>query len=245
MRRTLLSDAKAKSNTPLIVELVGVAGSGKTSVASELYRHGRGIARGNFPDIHDLKNVKFFLVNGIALIPLLLRLRRASGQRLTRRQAAWMMILTGWPALLRRDQGNDTSVIVVDQGAIYMLTELHSFGPECLRSRDVEWWWDRTYSQWARTLDLVVWLDAPNGILIERIQRRHRGHWVENRPEREVVQFLNQFRAGYEYVIGRLAAINKELKVLKIDTARASEDVVLGQILSQVWSEKQRVTHIL
>ena len=228
----LMADAKATVHRPLIVELMGLAGAGKTSTAADLHQLGGGIARGDFPDVHKLRSAQFFVVNGIVLTPLLLRLRRENGLRLTRRQAAWMMILTGWPALLQRAPSNDTSVIIVDQGALYMLAELRSYGPECLKGRTAAEWWVTMYCRWARTLDLVIWLDAPDAILMQRIRKRHCGHWAEDKPDDQVVQFLSRFRAGYEHVIGEMAANNGELLVVRIDTACAPKDEVVAQVLS-------------
>ncbi len=75
----------------------------------------------------------FYISNGIQLISSLIRLPPSNSRQLTRREFAWMSILYGWSALLRKESHNSNKAIILDQGPVYLLAEMRLFGPEYLR----------------------------------------------------------------------------------------------------------------
>ena len=56
-----------------MVEIVGPAGAGKTTLYQALDRHPEFIRLENFPDVRKVADAPFFILNGLQLIPSLLR----------------------------------------------------------------------------------------------------------------------------------------------------------------------------
>jgi thymidylate kinase len=121
-----------------------------------------------------------------------------------------------------------------------MLTMLYLFGPEALRSPSPKDWWTRTCKQWADTLDTVIWLDAANATLLERVRARKVGHRLKGKSDAEAFEFLRRYRESYGQVIAWLTANNDDLKVLTIDTARESLDRVVNGLLLEFGLKESR-----
>ncbi len=144
-----------------------------------------------------------------------------------------MAILNGWHHLLRRRVANDGKVVVLDQGPVFMLTQLHMLGPESLRSRSANKWWEGVYRQWAATLDMVVYVDTSDTQLLARICARDKWHVMKEKAEPEIFQFLALYRVAYEQVISMLTSNHSNPKVLQFDTAQESLDGIVNRLLGE------------
>lgn len=209
-----------------IVEIVGPAGAGKTTLYQALNFHTDLIRLGNFPDVRKVIDAPFFIWNGIRIIPNLLRLYRSDSRQLTRREFAWMSILYGWTELLRKESRRDNRVIVLDQGPVYLLAEMWLFGPEYLKRAGAQGLWQTLYKRWGTTLDIVVWLDAEDEVLFDRIRNRQQGHIVKEQPATVVFEFLNCYRSEYERILSILEAQESSLKILRFDTQQPPKDIL-------------------
>ena len=212
-----------------VVEVVGVAGAGKSTLCQALGEYPKLFRLDNFPDVRRLENAPFYLGNGLKLIPKLLRLDRSGSRQLSRREFAWLTILHGWPTLFRKAR-NDGSVIILDQGPIYLMAELLLFGPEYLRKEAAEFLWQDLYNQWRDIITMVVWLDAPDEILLDRIRTRQQDHIVKNQPLQMVVEFLARYRRQYEVIMAGLASQANSPKVLRFDTGCLSTQAIARQL---------------
>lgn len=232
---TVVDDARLESTSigrsPLVVELVGPAGAGKTTISMALTRRSAGILESNFPYVRSVMDTSFFVRHGLLLAPTLFCLPHDNGRWLTRREIAWMMILNGWHHVLRRQSTRSGKIIVLDQGPIFLLAELDEFGPKCLQNPSAERWWAEKYGQWAATLDIVVWLDTSDDCLLERIRTRAKWHLMKDAPAPEVFEFLARYRVAYEKVISNLTANSHGPKVLRFDTDRESLDGIVNRLL--------------
>jgi thymidylate kinase len=80
-------------------------------------------------------------------------------------------------------------------------------------------WWLETAVAWGLLLDTVVWLDAPDDVLIERIRERGRSHRVKGAPEDQARLFLARHRAAYD---ATLDVLNRTgTRVIRVDTSTA------------------------
>lgn len=203
-----------------VVEIVGPAGAGKSTLYQVL--RGRDNLRlDNFPDVRRLANLPFFLWNGAQVIG---SLRGLGG--LSRRELAWMAILQGWPALLQK---TDSRVTVLDQGPVYLMADLREFGPASLRTSAADAWWHDLSTRWSQTLDLIVWLDADDADLLERIHTREKAHIVKDAPAEETLSFLNRYRAAYERVMADL-----HVPVLRFDSSRMTSMQIAENLLREL-----------
>ena len=217
-----------------VVEIIGPAGAGKTTLYQALDCYTESIRLGNFPDVRKVTNAPFFISNGLRLIPSLLRLYRRNSRQLTRREFAWMTMLSGWSDLLRRGSNNDNKVVILDQGPIYLLAEMRLFGPEYLRQKTAEKLWQDLYERWRATLHMVVWLDAADDVLLDRIRNRRQEHVVKTQPATVVYEFLGRYRTEYEFIISALTAKEVGPKILQFDTERQQPPDIVNQFLSEV-----------
>ena len=114
-----------------------------------------------------------------------------------------------------------------------MMAQLQMFGPDSLRSRSAKNWWDRIYRQWAATLDMVVYLDAPKRILKERIYNRGQWHIMKEKNKTEVLEFLINFRMTYVQLMSKLKENYDSPKILRFDTSRKSPDVIANSLVTE------------
>jgi deoxyadenosine/deoxycytidine kinase len=217
-----------------VVEIVGPAGAGKTTLCQALACHAECIRFENFPDVRKVADAPFFISNGLHLIPSLLRLYQPNSRQLTRREFAWMSILNGWSALLRRESNEGNKVIILDQGPLYLLAEMQLFGPEYLKQKAAERLWNDLYDRWKAALYMVVWLDASNDVLLDRIRTRRQEHIVKTQPATVVYEFLDRYRVEYEFILSILTAKESGLKVLKFDTGRQQPKDIEDQFLYEL-----------
>lgn len=143
-----------------------------------------------------------------------------------------MAVVKGWHRVLGRQASNNGTVIVLDQGPVFKLAWLHELGHGSLKSQAFERWWDSTLKQWATLLDVVIWLDAPDTILLERIDARDKVHLVKGKSEQDAFEFLARCRTAYEHVISMLMANSDAPGVLCFNTARESLDQIVDNVLA-------------
>ncbi len=209
-----------------IVEIVGPAGAGKTTVSRMLLRHGEGVQLGRFPDVHKKGDALFFVYHGFGLIPFLICSCHGKGEWLSRREFAWLAILRGWSRRLQLEKRRGQKVVVLDQGPIYLLAETKELGPKCLSGQRTERFWKRIYKRWGTTLDMVICLDADNPCLQERIQTRTKGHVVKNEASPAVFKFLDSYRTAYHHIFERLKADGGNPRIIKFDTGQEQPEEI-------------------
>lgn len=217
-----------------IIEIVGPAGAGKTTLYQALGCYTDHIQLDNFPDVHKWSDAPFYILNGVRLVSSLVRLPKSNSRPLTRRELAWMSILYGWSALLRKQSQGNNKAIILDQGPIYLLAEMRLFGPEYLRQSSAESLWQDFYKRWQATLDMVVMLDAANDVLLERIRDREQDLIVKDQPAPVVYDYLNRYRTQYAFLLSTLAAKNTNLKILRCDAGLMRPEEILNRFLSEL-----------
>src|SRR2546425_11413410 len=145
---------------PLIVELVGPAGVGKSALAQRL------LAR---PDVvrASVWNLPAALLieSAVRSLPLLLRLCVVT-RALPREELKQIVRLNALRLFISRRVAG-AAVVVLDEGPVFALSWLRVFGHPRLQNGRAEPWWLATYAVWAALLDRVVLLDAPEPVRSE------------------------------------------------------------------------------
>lgn len=196
------------------IELVGPAGAGKTTLVASLAQLGfRCRPPAPIPTSAYLRHA---LSNLVAHVPAMARARTPTGWPELRSAvylSAWLdeLSLREDEVSLREEELSPApplaegggEVVVYDHGPLYRIATLGWFGrPPC----QAEWRGqrgERAARLWADALDLVVLLDAPDDVLIERIERRDQDHLVKGRPETEARAFLARYRSAFDEIVAR------------------------------------------
>jgi hypothetical protein len=218
---------------PRVVEIIGPAGAGKTTLFKALGDYPEHIRLSYYPDVHSAANVPFFVWYGLLLFPSLLRIYRRPSRWLSRREFASLTIIKGWPFILKREVKKTDQVILLDQGPVFMLAEMRKFGPEYLTRKTTEKFWQRLYCKWANTLDLIIWLDAKDDALMKRIQVRPKEHLVKHQSAPAISDFLAGYRRTYEDIVAALGSCLNGPRVLRFDTGMLMPSQIIKQLLTE------------
>jgi hypothetical protein len=184
-----------------VVELVGPAGVGKSTLASTLPAADPGVRAG--PNLWGLPK-GLLLASAFALIPTIVA-AAIGGKPLHRAEIGQMIRIGALRRAIARAARNGYRTMIIEEGPVFGLTWLEVF----YESSDDPWralWRRRERDQWASALDTVVRLDAPDSELARRIRSRAKEHMVKNSPDEEIEAFMTRFRSKFDQVIGDMAA---------------------------------------
>ncbi len=182
-----------------VVELVGLAGAGKSTLARELA--GEPTVQLGLP----LTRGRAAVAQATAVAPFAVPyLRDARGSAwFTRDEVRGLGYLRAWQKALTRPRAGSPCV-VLDHGPLFRLAQLDAYGPPVASTAAFRRWWDVTLDQWVDLLDVVVWLDAPEELLVRRIRSRDQRHVLRDADDDAARLFLGRYRASYERVLDRV-----------------------------------------
>jgi cytidylate kinase len=210
---------------PLVVEVIGPAGSGKTTLAKALCRRPE-ITAGI--ELSRASHVPHLIHHTLLLLPVFL-LARGEGGWLTRKEMRSMTYLRAWPRQLTRTP-IDRAVTVLDHGPVFRLARLRAFGPRITRSAPFDRWWERSLGIWSGLLDAVIALDAPDAVLVDRIRSRAQQHRMKAESRSEAESFLKRYRATYQDIIEKLDGP----RLIRVDSSQQSPDEIATSACEQL-----------
>jgi len=207
------------ANRPLVLELVGPAGAGKTTLLQILSQRNKRIRTG-------VRIPKSFYIRGVLLlVPTFLRIHSRPSKGVQWKEMKRILYLKALHRLLRQEKAKGYEAIVLDEGPVYMLSRLRVFGGEAIQSLSFEKWWQSAIKQWANTIDGIVWLDAEDPTLADRIRTRNQPYPMKDISDLSMKKFFALYRAAFEHVITELTA-NDGPEVIKFSTDRDSTDQI-------------------
>ncbi|HXF83162.1 MAG TPA: hypothetical protein VNN19_10465 [bacterium] len=121
--------------------------------------------------------------------------------------------------------------LVLDEGPVFTLSRLHLFAPDVVLRTSWSRWLDAAIEAWARALDIVILLDAPDPVLARRIRRRSKPHLVKNGTDHDMAVFAASYRAAFAHVLRALAAHGGP-PVVRITTADEPVEQLAEQVLA-------------
>ena len=208
---------------PLVVALVGVAGVGKSSLAGALARLE--------PEARVRPRITWwqYLANIPAMLPTFLQIHRPFRGVLFKEMKR-LLRLHVLHKLVRETKGR--GILVFDEGPVYLLARILVYGERRIQTRGFEDWWRRTIAQWAAELDVIVWLDAPDGVLGPRLRNRPLHPFVYT-GDRSVQALLRAYRDAFSRVIDELVAAGAPHPWV-VSTARGSVDRTAYELLARL-----------
>ena len=215
---------------PLVAEIVGPSGAGKSTVSAFLNSNGASARAGI--TIWGLPTASL-VTSGLISLPDLARLsfERRSVRRDELKQA---IRLTAFRRLLGRyiDGNKDRhySALFMDEGVVFALAKLRAdIGIEFASER-LKRWEQKMLDRWSKMLDVVIWLDAPDAVLTQRIRSREKLHRMKDEPDHRVNDFLKNYRAAYESVVSELIR-RGNVRVLRLNTENFDPAGISEEIL--------------
>ena len=221
-----------KQKSLIIVEMVGPAGAGKTTLSRHLTQRSDKFQIGAEIELRTMKYIPVFLYGLLMSLPVILY-QRWKGRCFTWDEIKALAYLRDWNRVLHQPRGNIGRVILLDHGPVFKLATLNEFGPERLKAEGFDYWWNDMIERWASALDIVIWLDAPDAVLESRINSRTQRHLVKGKTEYEISQFLARYRRSYERILSRLTA-NEGPALFRYDTSRTNIEQIADEILLTV-----------
>jgi cytidylate kinase len=211
---------------PLVVEVIGPAGSGKTTLARALCRRPE-IKTGI--ELSRASHVPHLIHHTLLLLPVFLFVR-GDGGWLTRKEMRSMTYLRAWPRQLTRTP-TERAVTVLDHGPVFRLARLRAFGPRITRSAPFDRWWERSLGIWSGLLDAVIALDAPDTVLVDRIRARDQKHRMKAEGRSEAERFLKRYRETYQEIIDKLEG---GPRLIRMDSSQQSPDEIATAACEQL-----------
>lgn len=207
------------------IELVGPAASGKSTLYRALAARSERVIPG--VPFGGLGHLRLGLRHAGQLLPAWL----ASRDRwLDEKELRSMNYVVGWAEGLERGGARD-ALAVFDHGPIFRLARLRAFGPRLVESAAFARWADAAVARWARLLDALVWLDAPDALLAARIDGRDERHRMQGGAAADTERFLARYRAAYDALLSKLAAAGAPAPI-RIDTSREAPERIAERLLA-------------
>ncbi|MGI0024914.1 MAG: hypothetical protein ACREA4_07200 [Nitrososphaera sp.] len=142
-----------------------------------------------------------------------------------------MVYLEAWLHALRQQAQDTNFITILDHGPIFRLASLAAFGPELTQSQLFKRWWNSVLDQWSGTLKTIIWLDAPDAVLLPRIRSRDCKHAIKGKSDEQARDFLVRYRTAYERIITRMTA-NGGPNVLCFDTSETAVDKLVRSVIA-------------
>lgn len=216
------------SEQPRVLELVGLAGAGKTTLERALHLRDARIRLVDAPA--KTRYVPFAARRAHLWLSSLLWHYRGS-RWLALDEIKLMGYLEVWGSYLERVRRTPGCVTVLNPGSVYWLASLREFGPSCFEHYSCGEWWDRMLNQWADVIDLAVWLDAPDSVLLERVHCRTQWHEAKAQPDRQVLQRFGRLRRCYGHILADMVT-RGDLEVLHFRTDQVSSEQIADRVLA-------------
>jgi hypothetical protein len=128
-----------------------------------------------------------------------------------------LVYVTRWPRSLGRSTAPGT-VLLFDQGPLYALVRLTAEEKPFVTRRAFGRWREEMLGSWASELTALIFLDAPDAVLWDRINERSQGHRAKGGEAKAGLRFIARYREVFEDVLRRVEELGGP-QVLRFDTS--------------------------
>jgi hypothetical protein len=212
---------------PVLVEVIGPAAAGKTSLVRALRRSDPSLAVGL-----RVPRWRWFpaLMRRLTPIFALWVLRYRRDRWFTWNEMKSIAFVDAWLSTVERD-GAVRGPTLLDHGPVYRLARIREFGPAVARSDRFERWRAQRLRRWLGVLDLIVSLDAPDDALLARVDER--GHWwlSEHRPIEDKRDFYARYRRAFEEALR--TPVPDPPSVVRVRSDEATPEEIAERVLSR------------
>lgn len=217
-----------------LVEITGVAGSGKSTITSIL-TDGE-YARAPFISARDPKQISLFLRSLPQVVPLIVGNARRP-PRMTWADFKLMVYISSWDTYLEKMPSPET--FIFDQGPLYALARLRAKGIGVASTPAFAGWWSEMLGKWLDEISLVIWLDADDNVLLERVNRRDGAHDLRGAPVERAKEFLRRYRTLFAEIESEIQHRGRP-ELQRIDTGRLGVDDAAEAAIDAVASRREQ-----
>ena len=206
------------------VEFLGPAGSGKSTLIAEVGR--------TFPQVRSTLRLSRAstaarMLSGAARGARAHLAGGRQGRFLSRHELRSFAYLELWPTALARQR--PVTAQLFDHGPVFRLAVLGALGPPLTRRAPFVGWWNAQVDAWRSRLTAIVWLDAPDDVLMQRVRAREQRHELEHLTESAAHRFLADYREAYRDLLERMAGSGGP-QVIRFDTRQASPGTMCREL---------------
>jgi predicted ATPase len=216
-----------KSTThSFVAEIIGPAGSGKTTLSQHLRQKNdlrTGLSVWGLPPSR--------LVMGAVSSISNLRSLVHSSQSFDWDNAKLIVQHNTLLRVIQRESVKGYDALLLDEGTVFALAKLRVYCPGM--NGNSELWMQDLFDRVAGVLDAVIWLDAPDAVLTQRIRDRAKPHQVKYESDAMIQDHLMRYRNSYDLVVLELSRRNG-LQVFKFSTDQLPLEHIADRVLSQV-----------
>jgi len=205
----------------VVIELVGPAGVGKSAVAAELTR--LGVVRTGVWGLPPLLLAR----SAVASLAALAAIWRDGGRASAAKQVVRLGALEQRVAQLAAHRAR---AVVLDEGPVFALTWFRVFSDQWPGNGRLAAWRRGATERWAEALGAVVFLDAPDQLLLRRIRNRTKARDVfATMTDAEILELQAAYRAAFAQVIPAITGASGA-RLLSLDTGHAPADQLARQV---------------
>lgn len=208
----------------MIIELVGLPGSGKSTIARSLAQKSDAFYPIRPPHIWSPTSAPFFLTN---LADVLWKTRGALPRwDLPRNCNIQSLLLNGWDRHLVRAPSDRIGVI--DQGPVF---NLGRFDKHWHRTGLTQAWVQARYERWASTIDCIVYLDGDDDVLARRVRTRPKRHPLKGMSHEEYLSHIRLHRQWLNRVVERLISSDAGPRLVTCQTDHGTPSETVGRLI--------------
>lgn len=222
------------------MEIIGVAGTGKSTLARALVDRDQGCRIADFLHTRSAAHWRYVAHGAPRVLGLLAATVRA------RPAPSWdevklLVYVSEWSRYLAARPEHRSGVVVLDQGPLFALACLLWGGNPATEHPRFRSWVTESVAQWSAELGLIVWLDASDEVLLERIDDRAQRHEAKGRGRDDALGILRRHRAAYDLVVDEISRLGHP-PVRRLDTSTAPPEEIAAEV-RRIFDEMKWLTN--
>ena len=235
------------SNECRRVEIVGVAGTGKSTLALSLAGHDPAFRIADF--LHTRSPAHWpYVVHGAPRVLALLAATVRERPLPSWDEVKLVLYVSEWSRYLAARKEHRSGITVLDQGPLFAMACLVWGGKPLTERPTFGRWLAGMAARWSDELDLIVWLDASDDVLVGRINDREQRHEAKGAATTAALELLRRHRDAYGRVLDEVERPGGP-PVRRVNTSTRSPaevtDEVLGALEEMEWlTDRRRVLNV-